>query len=151
MEATFKTWKTIRKLYLELLENFDLDQLNKVPEGFNNNIVWNVGHIILAQQGLVYKGAGLELQVLSEIGGKYGIGTKPGEPVTAGELEKLKSLLIDVTGQTESDYYKGKFASYQERTTGSGFHLGSVEDAIVFNNFHEGLHMGYVNSIRKFV
>jgi len=151
MEAAFKTWKTGRKLYLELLKNHNLDQLNKVPEGFNNNIVWNVGHIILAQQGLVYKGAGLALQIPMDMVGKYGIGTKPEEPVTAEELEVLKSLLIDLIGQTEADYNNKKFNSYQERTTSTGFHLGSVEDAIVFNNFHEGLHMGYVNSIRKFV
>ena len=151
MEATFKTWRTSRKLYFDLLENHNLDQLNKVPKGFNNNIVWNVGHIILAQQGLVYKGAGMQLQVPADMVGKYGIGTKPDEPVTAGELEELKSLLIDIAVQTESDYYQGKFVSYQERTTSSGFHLGSVEDAIVFNNLHEGLHMGYINSIRKFV
>jgi hypothetical protein len=151
MEATFKTWKTGRKLYHKLLENYTLDQLNSVPEGFNNNLVWNVGHIIVAQQGLVYKGAGLELKIPIDLIGKYGIGTTPNEPVSAEELAELKSLLINLTDQTESDYYQGKFVSYQERTTSTGFHLGSVEDAIVFNNFHEGLHMGYMMSIRKFV
>jgi hypothetical protein len=53
MEATFKIWETSRKKYLELIENYSLEQLNKIPQGFSNNLVWNLGHIIVSQQGLV--------------------------------------------------------------------------------------------------
>ncbi|EPR71500.1 DinB family protein [Cyclobacterium qasimii] len=151
MEATFKTWKTSRGIYLNFLENYTLEQLNKIPQGFNNNLIWNIGHVIVAQQGLVYKGAGLQGHVSDEMFGKYGIGTNPNEPVTAAEQEELKSLLMGLIEQTESDYQTGKFISFHEKTTKTGFHLSSVEDAIVFNNFHEGLHMGYMMSIRKFV
>ena len=31
------------------------------------------------------------------------------------------------------------------------FHLGSLQDALAFNNYHEGLHLGYMKSIAKFV
>lgn len=151
MKATFKTWKTSRNLFLTLLESYNLDQLNHIPQGFNNNLIWNIGHVIVAQQGLVYKGSGLPAQISDEMFGKYGIGTKPETPVSADEYIALKSLLMDLIPQTESDYFSGKFISYHERTTKTGFHLSSVEDALVFNNFHEGLHMGYIMSIRKFI
>ncbi|MBI0401718.1 DinB family protein [Cyclobacterium marinum] len=151
MKATFKTWKTSRNLFLTLLESYKLEQLNHIPQGFNNNLIWNIGHVIVAQQGLVYKGSGLPAQISDEMFGKYGIGTKPETPVSADEYKELKSLLMDLIPQTESEYFNGKFVSYHERTTKTGFHLSSVEDAIVFNNFHEGLHMGYVMSIRKFI
>lgn len=151
MEATFKTWKTSRKIYLEFLENYNLDQLNQTPKGFNNNLIWNIGHVIVAQQGLVYKSTGLPAHVSDEMFGKYGIGTKPGDPVSPNEYEELKRLLMDLISETESDYASGKFVSFHEKTTKTGFHLSSVEDAIVFNNFHEGLHLGYMMSIRKFI
>lgn len=151
METTFKTWKTSRNLFLTLLESYNLDQLNHIPQGFNNNLIWNIGHVIVAQQGLVYKGAGLPAHLPDEMFGRYGIGTKPEAPVSADEYIALKSLLMDLIPQTESDYFSGKFISYHERTTKTGFHLSSVEDALVFNNFHEGLHMGYIMSIRKFI
>lgn len=151
MKATFKTWKTSRSLYLKFLEGYTVEQLNKIPEGFNNNLVWNIGHVIVAQQGLVYKSTGLEAHVSDEMFGKYGIGTKPDKPVGAEEIMEMKKLLIDLIAQTESDYNSGKFISFHERTTKTGFHLSSVEDAIVFNNYHEGLHLGYMMSIRKFV
>ena len=54
MEATFKIWETSRKMYLKIVENYSLEHLNKIPEGFSNNLAWNLGHIIVSQQGLVY-------------------------------------------------------------------------------------------------
>ena len=41
MEATFKIWETSRNIYLKIIENYTLEQLNKIPEGFSNNLVWN--------------------------------------------------------------------------------------------------------------
>ena len=38
MQATFKIWETNRKLHLEFLEKYTLEQLNKIPEGFKNNL-----------------------------------------------------------------------------------------------------------------
>ena len=53
MESAFKIWETNRKRHLNFLEDYTLEQLNKVPNGFNNNLVWNIGHIIVAQQSLI--------------------------------------------------------------------------------------------------
>ena len=53
--------------------------------------------------------------------------------------------------QTEADLASRKFVSFTERTTITGFHLGSLQDALAFNNYHEGLHLGYMKSIAKFV
>ena len=59
MQAAFEVQKTSRNILLKFLESYSLEQLNKIPEGYNNNIIWNIGHIIASQQGLVYKLSGL--------------------------------------------------------------------------------------------
>ena len=33
-----------RKIFHYYLKQFTLDQLNTIPEGFNNNILWNIAH-----------------------------------------------------------------------------------------------------------
>ncbi len=151
MEALFKTWTTSRKLYLDFFRNFSLDQLNKIPEDFNNNLIWNIGHIIVAQQALVYLGAGQSMLISPELLNRYKPGTRPERPVAQDEADQLKELLISTIDQTIADYSGGIFATYKERTTVTGFHLGSVKDALEFNNYHEGIHLGYIMSIRKFV
>lgn len=151
MDATLKTWKTSRNLLLNLVEQTSIKNLNTVPQGFNNNLIWNIGHIIVAQQGLVYISSGLTGYISDDLFNKYKPGTKPESFTSQEEINELKSLLIELTVLTENDLNKGIFKTYNERQTATGFHLANVHDALEFNNFHEGLHMGYMLSIRKFL
>lgn len=151
METAFKTWITNRKLYLNFFDNYSLDQLNKVPTGFNNNLIWNIGHIVVVQQLLVYKGSNLPMYVSDDMVNLYKPNTKPTETTTQIEINELKKLLISLIVKTEADFQKGIFTIYNERTTVTGFHLASIKDAFEFNNYHEGLHLGYMMSIRKFL
>ncbi len=151
MQATFKIWETSRKKYLEIIDGYSLQQLNKIPEGFSNNLVWNLGHIIVSQQGLVYRLSGLPMSISSEMMEKYKNGSKPTETTTQEEVEELKVLLFSLLNQTKEDYANGKFISYNEYTTGTGFHLANIIDAMEFNNFHEAIHLGFMMNIRKFI
>lgn len=150
-EAIFKTWKTSRNLYSEYFEKYSLQQLNAIPGGFNNNLIWHIGHIIVAQQALIYKGSNLDGYVSNELFELYKPGTKPTRLITENEVDELKDLLSSLIEKTETDFYEGKFISYNERMTGTGFHLSSITDAFEFNNYHEGLHLGYMMGMRKFI
>jgi hypothetical protein len=151
MDTSFKIWETNRQLYLKLLDNYTLEQLNKIPEGFSNNLIWNLGHIIVAQQGLVYRLSGLPVNVSDEMTNTYKNGSKPTCQTTQAEVDELKTLLISLMEKTKADYAAGKFTTYNEYTTGTGFHLASTKEAIQFNNYHEALHLGFMMNIRKFV
>jgi hypothetical protein len=151
METIFKVWTTNRKLYLNFFDNYSLDQLNKIPTGFNNNLIWNIGHVIVAQQSLIYRGSNLPMYIPDDIVNLYKPGTKPTGVTSQTEVSELKEHLISLISKTETDLQKGIFTTYNERTTVTGFHLASVRDAFEFNNYHEGLHLGCMMSIRKFV
>ena len=151
METILKTWKASRKLYMEFFDKYSLEQLNKVPKGFNNNLIWNIGHIIVTQQKLIYKGANLQGYISDDLFDQYKSGTKPTAPVSENEANNLKALLTSLIEKTELDVAKDIFVSYNERITGIGFHLESVRDAFECNNYHEGMHLGYMMAIRKFV
>lgn len=151
MQALLKTWETSRNNYLRFIEPFTLEQLNKVPQGFNNNIIWNVGHIIVAQQSLVYRLSGHPMQVSDEMLNLYKPGTKPERDVTQTEADELKQLLIKLCEQTRKDMERNIFTSFTGRMTATGFDLTTLDDALEFNNYHEGLHLGIMMSIRKFL
>ncbi len=151
MKSTLKTWKTGRNLLLNIFDQYSLEQLNTIPAGFNNNLIWNIGHVIVAQQGLVYKSSGLKGHISDELYATYKPGTKPDGLTSQEEMNTLKKLTLDLVNQTEKDLENGVFKEYKERQTATGFHLGNLEDALEFNNYHEGLHMGYMMAIRKFL
>jgi len=151
MEALLKTWKTSRNIYLDYFEKYDLEQLNKVPTGFNNNLIWNIGHIIVAQQSLIYRLSNLPMNVSSELFDAYKPGTKPVSPTSQPEADELKTLLISLVDQTESDLSSGVFQTFTGRQTATGFLLSTLADSLEFNNYHEGIHLGYMLSLRKFI
>lgn len=150
MDFIFEVLPSTRKYLKNVLENNSLEDLNKIPKGFNNNIFWNVAHLVVSQQVLVYKLSGLPLLVSDELVEKYKKGTKPEAPVTQAEVEEIKALLFTPIEKTKEDYYNGVFKEYQEYvvvTTGNT--LRSVEDALQFTVFHEGLHIGYIQALSR--
>ena len=151
MNSVFEVHKTVRNILLKILENHSLEQLNKVPVGFNNNLIWNIGHCISSQQVLVYELSGLPTIVSEEFIAKYRKGTKPEGDVLQAEVDEIKALLFKTAVQTEEDFKNASFKDYHQYTTSMGFTLKNVEDALSFNNYHEGLHTGIIMSIRKLV
>ncbi len=151
MDATFKIWETSRRHCLKLIESYTLEQLNKTPDGFSNNLAWNLGHIIVSQQGLVYRLSGLPTNVSEEMTNTYKNGTRPSGNTTQAEIDELKVLLFSLLEKTKEDYANSRFVTYNEYTTGTGFHLATTMEAMNFNNYHEALHFGFMMNIRKFI
>ncbi|MBP1223289.1 DinB family protein [Flavobacterium sp. 1355] len=151
MSSVFKVQKTIREILLKILDNHSLEQLNKIPAGYSNNLIWNVAHCISAQQVLVYKLSGLPILVSDEFIDKYKKGTKPEGDVSQAEVDEIRGLLFSTLDKTEKDVNDGIFLNYTTYLTSMGFELTNVQDALDFVNYHEGIHTGIIMSIRKFV
>jgi hypothetical protein len=151
MEQTFELNRTCRKLIAPFLEDFTLDQLNAIPEGFSNNLFWNIAHVVVTQQLLIYKLSGLPMLVSDELVDKYKKGSKPEQAANQAEVDQIKALLFDLVDQTQADYGSGIFTQFTEYPTSSGFVLKNVKDAMAYNNFHEGLHLGIIMSLKKLV
>ncbi|MEO8534885.1 MAG: DinB family protein [Flavobacterium sp.] len=151
MNSVFEVHKTARDILLKILDNHSLEQLNKIPDGFSNNLIWNVAHCIAAQQSLVYKLSGLPTLVTEDFILKYRKGTKPEGDVSQAEVDEVRELLSSTLNQTIKDFEAGTFVAYNAYKTSMGFDLNTLEDAFNFVSYHEGIHTGIIMSIRKFV
>ena len=151
MHQTFDIAKASRKVLSQFLENYTLEQLNKIAPGFNNNLIWNIAHIVVTQQRLVYKFSGVPMIISDELFEKYKGGTKPSQDVTQAEVDEIRSLLFETITQTEADFNNKLFKTYQEYSASIGVTIKNIEGALSFNNYHEALHMGVIMSIRKFL
>jgi DinB superfamily len=151
MKEAFKVWENSRKVYLNFLEKYSTEQLHFIPEGLSNNLLWNIGHIVVVQQALVYKLSGLPMLVTDELFDKYRNGSQPNTSTSTEEIETIKQVLTEAVAKTKSDYENKLFQNYNEFTTTTGFNLATIEDAITFNNYHEGMHLGFMLKIKKFL
>jgi len=132
-----------------ILEKFSLEALNKVPEGFRNNLIWNIAHVIVTQQLLVYKLSGLPMLTSDAMVDAYKKGSEVNRDVTQGEVDEIKALLFSSVEKLKTDYEAGLFKNYNAYTTSTNSTMTNVEEAIAFNNFHEGIHLGYILALKK--
>ena len=151
MEATFRIWQTSRGIYLKFLENYSLEQLNTIPQGMSNNLIWNIGHVIVSQQKLVYALSGLPMHISDSLFEKYQNGSRPDGKTSQAEVEEIKQLLSEMVEKTKADFEAGIFKEFHPYQTKTGFHLGTWKEAMEFNNYHEGIHLGIMLQIKKFL
>jgi len=149
MQFAFDITLKNRKLLNSFIEKFPLEDLNKVPLGFNNNLIWNIAHVIVTQQLLVYNLSGLPMMTSDAMVAKYRKGTKIEGELTQDEVNEIKNLLFSSVEQMIIDYENGIFKSYSPYTTSTNTTMNCVEDAVKFNNFHEGIHLGYILALKK--
>ncbi len=149
MVNKFNRYRKVRQLLLDTVNNLTTEQLNHVPAGFNNNIIWNMGHVIATQQGICYRRAGLPLQIENDFFETFKPGSKPEMFFDSNEIDLIKSLALSTIDDFEKDYIKKQFEQYETWTTRFGAEITSIDVAAEFVFFHEGLHTGYVMAMKK--
>ena len=151
MDSTFRIWETSRGLYKNFLDNYSLEQLNTIPQGMSNNLIWNIGHVIVSQQKLVYALSGLPMNISDSLFEKYQNGSRPNGKTPQTEVDEIKKLLSEIVEKTKADFKAGIFKEFHPYQTKTGFHLGTLKEAVEFNNYHEGIHLGIMMSIKKYI
>ena len=151
MKKNFEIILQARHNFIKLMDALSLEQINKVPAGYNNNIIWNFAHIIASPQALCYQLAGKPVVLDTVFIEKYKKGTKPEAPVSSEEYAAYKKLAIESIQKLQQDFENNYFDSYKLYTTSFGVELNSVEEAVKFVALHDGLHLGYAMALRKLV
>ena len=148
---SFEVARQTRRNILFYLDGLDEDNINSIPGGFKNNIAWNVGHIFITYQLLVFKNAGLELNVPEDWVEKYRKGSAPSERIDFVEFEAIKERFITELDRAELEYSKGSFENYSAYSTSYGISLNCIEEVFQFIYAHEALHWGVIMAMKKLV
>ena len=140
-----------RQLIQQVLAGLSEEAYFNMPQGFDNNIVWNLGHIIVTQQALHYRLSGQPTVTTKKDTAMFKTGTSPVDWTSRPDSARLLALLAETGPKLQEDYAAGLFATFRPYTTSTGIVLQTIEDALAFNNFHEGLHLGTILTLRNFV
>lgn len=149
MKSAFDLFRTTRERIYDLAQDMAWEKVNTIPYGFSNSISWNLAHILVTQQLLHYKLSGLEMLLDGVFIENYRKGSKHESGMSKTEWKQSLDLLSTLAKKLENDYFAGKFVEFQRYPTSYGYELHNIKDAILFNNVHEALHLGYMMSMRK--
>lgn len=143
----FKTLLITRWHMLREIDGLTHPQLLEIPEGRQDNIIWNIGHLLCSLSRLTYVFSGHPCPIPEEYFKLFGKNTSAldweSNPDPEVIINRFNSILEDI----ERDYNAGHFQTYKSLEMGPAS-IDSVEEAIAFHSFHEGLHIGKVIDLK---
>jgi hypothetical protein len=142
-----------RKAFIQLIDSLTIEELNKIPDGYNNNIIWNFGHIVVSTQTLCYVRTGVLQDATSvKFNEYYKKDTRPTYTVTEEEVAELKVIALKSIEKIKEDYANEKFSDITPFTTATyGVQLNSIEEVLITTIGHDNVHYGYAWALKKLV
>jgi uncharacterized damage-inducible protein DinB len=139
-------FEILRGRLQQFLEATSENVADQMPQGFNNTIRWNVGHILtVADTFFGLKSLPVNYKEL------FWAGTKPAD--WAGEVPSLETLTSRLQEQTAQikDAFSDRLEKMLEKPIQlpNGFKIETIGAVFSFNNTHEGVHMGYMNALKR--
>lgn len=143
----------IRKNTLKLVSGLSEEQSEIIPEGLNNHIKWNLGHIYFVHERNAFYFLKEDWIMPESYPSLFGPGTKPenGQRMEV-ELSEIVSLL-----ENQIDRFEARLKNrMQEKTpesytTSTGMHMTTIEEFMGCNLYHEGMHKEKISVIKQLI
>ncbi|WP_416147655.1 DinB family protein [Salipaludibacillus sp. HK11] len=149
----FKQLRFVRDNTIGHVEEMNDETALTIPEGFNNNIKWNLGHIFVVQEKFAFYSAREEMNIPDRFTELFNPGTKPGDwGEEVPSIHELIFLLENQVRRVEQVLkFKVKEDVEQPYTTSTGLTLSTVEEFLSFCLYHEGMHFDAIKSINRII
>ncbi|TCM95887.1 DinB family protein [Paenibacillus sp. BK033] len=143
----------VRQVTLNAVRGLPEAVLDVVPEGFNNNMRWNLGHIYVVQERFAFHFAGEPVLLPDSFERWFAKGTKPGD-WQEEQLPKLDTLLELLAAQpiriAEKLHDRLEEQTAMPFTTGTGVPLHTVGEFLSYTLYHEGIHFNSISLLKRF-
>lgn len=145
---------SFRKQLLTKIGSVSAEQLNVIPKNFNNNIIWNLGHMNTVLQALCYRSSGLQIKMDEDDFKQFMSGTKLSDFITESEIKTIKDQLVKSPEELQSDLENGLFKTYNkvERIEKVyGINVETINDALDYVTFHDGIHYNAILTLKRVI
>ena len=149
LPLAFKTFAIVRDHMLQELEGLDTDRMLALPDGRDDNILWNVGHLLCSLSRLTYVFSGQPLPIPEHYLTLFGKGTSARHWDEAPDIDEVLGHFNRLPKQIEQDFLAHRFTGYKALEIVPGKTISSVEEAVSFHCFHEGLHIGMIITLKE--
>lgn len=152
MNKHIENIRLTRMKLMDYVADLSLEALNKIPEGFGNNIIWNLGHLVAAQESLCYRRSGQMHLIDLPFFEAYKPGSRPQGWVDEGGVRNIKERLLTSLDELDSRLAQGLSGdAYETFASPYGVVIGNIEEAVAFLPYHEGMHSGTIRALKRFV
>ncbi|WP_454801316.1 DinB family protein [Mucilaginibacter phyllosphaerae] len=139
-----------RKLLLNHTANLNEHQYNLVPPGYNNNIIWNMGHLLVVSENILYKDSPYHRPVQELIKPRFQRGSQPEDVVSDDEILLIRHSLMQTAGFYIKTMGIGEAIEELGASSNSVVPLVS-EERMQFLLFHEQIHYNRINRLMQLV
>ncbi|UHA72345.1 DinB family protein [Paenibacillus sp. 481] len=147
-EVLFNQLDFSRKVTLDIVEFITEEQANIIPTGFNNNIRWNLGHIFVDQYLWIQHLTKERIEIPDGYLEWFNYGTSPANwDSSIPDLQTLTQLLEQQPAFIRATYAERLEQTFSETELG----MNTISQVLVRTIYHEGLHTGAIQALRKFV
>lgn len=150
IDKQLEALKATRKNLLKVLEESSPAVLITIPERFNNNILWNILHVMASQQLLIYGLSKTPFRLDKDFVFQFKSGTRPNGENDLAWVDLAKNNLLSLVEYLSTDYEAAIFGEgFKTVKLSYGIEIATVEDAINFNNIHEAMHYGQIKTLQS--
>jgi uncharacterized damage-inducible protein DinB len=145
-EMMFSQMRLYRSRTVKWIEALDFRIVDVMPTNFINTIHWHLGHILLVQDRVTLRLMGGGIGFPETYTDWFANGTKPADWQT--EPPAVEVLLQELKEQTDrlQKQISGKLA---DKLTLPLFELETLEEALNYSFYHEGIHLGYMMALKR--
>ncbi|MGN7359949.1 DinB family protein [Paenibacillus sp. SAF-054] len=150
MRDSYVFWVMLRtrNTIIQKVQNLPEDKRNVIPQGFNNSIHWQLGHLLTVTNLIVFHFAGKESVIPDSYKAFFGPGTKPSD--WTAEPPAWDALIEELTSQCKviEDTFSGKLQ--EPLAVLDNFAKAETAfEALLMNISHESSHSGMINAMLK--
>lgn len=134
-----------RMVLKQTLENITPEVYFTIPKGFNNNILWQVGHVLMTTDFLLFNG---KVTIPKSYQKLFGPGTKPADwPMDVPYLETLLQQIEEQLERIQSIDTN----TFNEKLPKSIFGNETKGELAAFAAFHEAMHVGQIQVMKRLI
>lgn len=147
----FKQLSFVRSQTIYHVDGISNESSHHIPEGFNNNIKWNLGHIYVVQENFAFRHLQDKIDIPQNFIDYFGPGTKPENwDEAVPDIDRLVQLLRNQVIRVEQTLENQLKESVEKPyVTSTGIELSTVEEFLSFCLYHEGMHFDAIKTIKR--
>ena len=146
MSNFFELLEQQRSVLLKKTEHLTTDQYNLVLPGFNNNIIWNMGHTLIITDSLLYSNTPFEISNYKFDTEGFKMGTKPERPINDYVISQIRQSMSDTVPLFKKLLNDAASASFQMSQSDLPDTLISQKN-LRFILFHEDMHFRKIHQL----